>query len=113
MLERGVPGFVRYDNGPEFIAHAVADWCRFNTSGHRVHQPRLAMAERLGSSHSMGGLRDELLNLWRFDSLREARVIIEDWWIDDNTNRPHTAHGDQTPAEFAAACTIINEPEVA
>ncbi len=61
----------------------------------------------------MGGLRDELLNLWRFDSLREARVIIEDWWIDDNTNRPHTAHGDQTPAEFAAACTIINEPEVA
>ncbi len=25
-----------------------------------------------------GRLRDELLNLWRFDSLREARVIIED-----------------------------------
>ncbi len=113
MRERGVPGFVRYDNGPEFIAHAVADWCRFNTSGHRVHQPRLAMAERLGSSHSMGGLRDELLNLWRFDSLREALVIIEDWRIDDTTNRPHTAHGDQTPAEFAAAWTTINELEVA
>ncbi len=31
MLKRGVPGFVRCDNGPEFIAHAVADWCRFNT----------------------------------------------------------------------------------
>ncbi len=29
------------------------------------------------------------------------------------TNRPHTAHGDQTPAEFAAAWTTINEPEVA
>jgi len=25
MLERGAPGFVRFDNGPEFIAHAVAD----------------------------------------------------------------------------------------
>ncbi len=113
MLERGVPGFVRLDNGPEFIAHAVAGWCRFNTSGHRVHRPRRAMAERLASSHLTGGFSDKLLNLWRFDSLREAQVIIEDWRIDDTTNRPHTAHGDQTPAEFAAAWTTINELEVA
>ena len=32
-LERGAPAFVRFDNGPEFIAHAVADWCRFNGVG--------------------------------------------------------------------------------
>ncbi len=43
-------------------------------------------------------LRDELLSLWRFDSLREAQVIIEDWRIDDTTNRPHTAHA---PGEVA------------
>ncbi len=30
-----------------------------------------------------------------------------------NTNGPHTAHGDQTPAEFDAAWTTINEREVA
>jgi putative transposase len=30
-LERGgAPAFVCFDHGPEFIAHAVADWCRFN-----------------------------------------------------------------------------------
>ena len=46
-LERGAPAFVRFDNGPEFIAHAVADWCRFNGVGYRLHRPRLTMAERL------------------------------------------------------------------
>ena len=40
------------------------------------------------------------MNLWRFDSLLEAHVIIEDWRIDYNTRRPHTAHDDTTPAEF-------------
>jgi putative transposase len=33
LLERGAPAFVRFDNGPEFIAYAVADWCRFNGVG--------------------------------------------------------------------------------
>ena len=38
---------IRFDNGPEFVAHAVDGWCRF--SGHQlvVHQPRITLAERL------------------------------------------------------------------
>ena len=32
MLMRGAPAFVRFDDGPEFIANAVADWCRFRRS---------------------------------------------------------------------------------
>jgi len=31
--ERGAPAYVRFDHGPEFIAYAVADWCRFNGTG--------------------------------------------------------------------------------
>ena len=45
--QRGAPAFVRFDNGPEFVAHAVADWCRFNGADIAVHRPRLTMAERL------------------------------------------------------------------
>ena len=30
--ERGAPDYVRFDHGPEFIAYAVADWCRFNNT---------------------------------------------------------------------------------
>ncbi len=28
--QRGAPRYVRFDHGPEFVACAVADWCRFN-----------------------------------------------------------------------------------
>ena len=47
VVERGAPAFVRFDNGPEFIAHAVADWCRFNGCRRRLHRPGLTLAERL------------------------------------------------------------------
>ncbi len=39
-------------------------------------------------------------------------MIIEDWRIDYNWQRPHTAHGDLTPSEFAATWTT-NQPQAA
>ena len=101
-LERGAPAFVRFDNGPEFIANAVADWCRFNGVGSIFIDPGSPWQNAWIESFN-GRLRDELLNAWRFDSLLEAKVLIEDWRIDYNNNRPHTAHGDLTPTEFAQA----------
>ena len=32
VLQHGAPHYVRFDNGPEFVAHAVHDWCRFNSA---------------------------------------------------------------------------------
>ena len=52
--------------------------------------------------------RDELLNSWRFDRLFEARVIIDDWGLDYSVNRPHSAHGDLTPTEFALQWTTTH-----
>ncbi|MDT5311787.1 MAG: putative transposase, partial [Mycobacterium sp.] len=54
-----------------------------------------------------------LLNSWRLDSLREARVIIEDWRCDYNANRPHSAHGELTPTEFALQWTRTHQPQAA
>jgi putative transposase len=103
VIERAAaPAFVRFDNGPEFVANAVSDWCRSNEVGAVFIDPGSPWQNAWIESFN-GRLRDELLNLWRFDSLLEARVMIEDWRIDYNENRPHTAHGDLTPAEFAAA----------
>ena len=32
-LKRGAPSYLRFDHGPEFVAQAVHDWCRFNGAG--------------------------------------------------------------------------------
>ena len=49
-----------------------------------------------------GRLRDELLACEIFDTLTEAKVLLEDWRIGYNWNRPHSALGNQPPAKYAA-----------
>jgi putative transposase len=111
-FERGAPAFVRFDHGPEFIAQAVADWCRFNGVATVFIDPGSPWQNAWIESFN-GRLRDELLNAWRFDSLLEAKVLIEDWRIDYNLNRPHSAHGELTPSEFAKAWADQHQPVLA
>ena len=101
---RGSPAYVRFDNGPEFVARAVRDWCRFNSAGSLFIDPGSLWQNGWIESFN-GRLRDELLSSWRFDLLLRARVIIEDWRAAYDVNRPHSAHGALTPAEFALRWT--------
>ena len=112
MLTRGAPAYVRFDNDPEFIANAVADWCLFNGVGSIFIDPGSPWQNAWIESFN-GRLRDEFLNGWQFDSLLEAQVLIEDWRIDYNEHRPHSAHGDLTPTELATAWTTRNQPALA
>ncbi len=80
-----------------------------STASARSSSTRVALAERLDRVVQRTA-RDELLNAWRFDSLLEAKVLIEDWRIDYNMNRPHSAHGDLTPSEFAQAWIDRHQP---
>ena len=100
VAEHGcVPGFIRMDNGPELTAVAIAAWCA-ETGANCVFIDPGSPWENAWVESFNGRMRDELLNLWQFDSLLEAQVIIENWRIDYNTNRPHSAHGWLTPTEF-------------
>ncbi len=55
---------------------------------------------------SFGGrLRDELLAVEAFNSLLEAQVLVEDWRIQYNTLRPHSALGYLTPTDYAKTWT--------
>jgi transposase InsO family protein len=109
-LHHGAPHYVRFDNGPEFVAHAVRDWCRFNSAGSLFIDPGSPWQNAWIESFT-GRLRDQLLNSWRFDSLLEARVIIDDWRCDYNANRPHSAHGQLTPTEFAPTVDHDTNPK--
>lgn len=73
----GPPSYLRMDSGPELVAHALADWCRFNNTASVFINPGLPWQNAwIESFH--GRFRDEMLDLWQFDSLLEARVIIKD-----------------------------------
>ena len=71
---------MRFDHGPEFIAYALADWCRFNGTGTVFIDP--GSRGRTPGSRASTGVRDEHLNGQQFDSLLEAKVLTEDWRID-------------------------------
>ena len=110
--ERGAPKFLRFDHGPEFIAYAVADWCRFNGAKTVFIDPGSPWQNGFVESFN-GRLRDELLNGQLFETLLEAKVLIEDWRIDYNNNRPHRSLRMLTPAEFARAWTDQQELQLA
>ncbi len=48
-----------------------------------------------------GSLRRELLNAYLFDSLREVRIMCEEWRAYYNTERPHKALKYLTPVKYA------------
>jgi transposase InsO family protein len=56
-------------------------------------------------------LRDELLNGEIFYSLKEAKIVIEQWRKHYNTVRPHSALGYRPPAPqtFAPATNHLDE----
>ncbi len=66
-LTHGAPHYVRFDNGPEFVAHAVHDWCRFHCAGSLFIDPGSPWQNAWIESFN-GRLRDELLNAGRFAS---------------------------------------------
>jgi len=92
--------------------HKEVFMCRFNSVDSVFIDPGSPWQNAWIESFN-GRLRDEFLNGWQFDSLLEAQVLIEDWRIDYNNNRPHSAHGDLTPGEFARAWTTHHQPVLA
>ncbi|CAN5668103.1 hypothetical protein BH23GEM7_BH23GEM7_11750 [soil metagenome] len=99
----GEPEYIRSDNGPEFIATAVKQWLASAGVQTLYIEPGSPWENAYVESFN-GKLEDELLGREIFTSLLEAKVLIEQYRVEYNHERPHSALGYQTPAEFAARC---------
>jgi putative transposase len=97
FILRGVPGHIRSDNGPEFVAKAVQTW--ITAVGAKTAYIERGSPWENGYVESFNArLRDELLDGEIFYALREAKVVIERWRRHDNSVRPHASLGCRPPA---------------
>jgi len=102
VRERGMPGCVLADNGPEFIAQEIPRWPDRASGGTLYIQKASPWEDGYVESFN-GRLRDELLNGELFLSLPEARYVLDEWRLEYTNRRPHRGIRWQTPAAFAAA----------
>ena len=99
MMQYGIPQHIRSDNGTEFIAGKIQRWLRENQIKTLYIEPGSPWQNGyIESFHSR--FRDECLNREWLPNLREARVVIEDWRLHYNTERPHSRLGYLSPEDY-------------
>jgi putative transposase len=106
--QRGAPGSVKSDNGPECVAPQVTNWLR----AHHVDTTFIEPGSPWQNGHheSFNGVfRDGCLDRWLFASVQEARRLMLHWREEYNHERPHGALNGLTPAAFAAQSRASRE----
>ena len=97
FVRRGVPDYIRSDNGPEFTAKKVTEWLERVEVKTLFIEPGSPWENGYNESFN-GTLRYELLDVELFDTLLEAKVLVERWRKEYNTIRPHSSLGYRPPA---------------
>jgi putative transposase len=100
FIMRGTPDYIRSDNGPEFIARVVRGWLTRLGVQPLFIEPGSPWENGYIESFN-GKFRYELLNGEIFDTILEARIVIEAWRRHYNTIRPHSSLGYRPPAPEA------------
>lgn len=97
FIRRGLPVRIRSDSGSEFTTLRVRDWLA--RIGIRAMFIEPGSPWENGYDESFDGTqRRELLSREQFDTLLEARVLIEWWRREDNEIRPHSGREYRPPA---------------
>lgn len=111
FLTRAVPGHIRSDNGPEFIAKALKAWLAKAGCKTIYIKPGSPWENSYVESFN-GKFRDECLNMEVFRNAAEARRVVENWRREYNEFRPHSSLGYMTPSEFSHRYGSSSRPPV-
>jgi len=98
---RRYPKIIRVDNGPEFISKEFAKWaCERGIVINHIQPGKPAQnayIERFNRTY-----REDILDLYMFDSVAEVQNITDKWLIKYNNDRPHESLNNLTPIEFGS-----------
>ncbi len=108
---RGKPEKIRMDNGPEFIANALKQWADSKNIELKFIQKgkpnQNGFIERFNRS-----FREEVLDNFAFESIKQAQVIAKAWiWIYNN-ERPHSSLNYLTPTAFLLKYGKVAHPQI-
>jgi len=102
---RGIPEMITIDNGPEFRSKALKDWARDNHVILDYIEPGKPIQNAfIESFHAT--FRQECLDGQWFTDIADARIKIEAFRREYNTDRPHRSIGRRTPAELERELTL-------
>jgi putative transposase len=100
MGARGVPEFVRSDNGPEFVAKLLMRMLAVKNIACAHIEPGSPWQN--GTNERFNGIfRDECANMETFHHQDHARALAQLFLKYYNQERPHSSLGYLTPREFA------------
>ena len=101
MRISGQPLVITAGDGPELTSNVFDQWAYRRGIELDFIAPGRPMDNGLIESFN-GKLRDECLNMHWFESLAEARRVIERWRVEYNETRPHSSLGNRAPAAYVA-----------